>query len=171
MTGSSKRSKIQQERDRVVISELYLRGWSQAKIGEHLGLNQSQISRELSKIESIWKQESTRDYDLCIEQELLRLSLLEAELWAAWEQSRLPKESTSSQKRESKIAVAKRTESQAGNPQFLQGVQSCIDRRCKLLGLDAPTKSEHTGAYGSPMYVVALPQQAPTVESWLQTLN
>jgi hypothetical protein len=169
--AAPKRSKIQRERDRATIAELYLKGWTQAKIASYLELNQSQISRELSKVKARWQAESIQNYDLHVVEQLRRLAMLEAEFWAAWEQSRLPKESTSSQKRGSKIAVAKRTESRAGNPQFLQGVQWCIDRRCKLLGLDAPTKNEHTGAHGDRMYVVALPQQAPTVESWLQSLN
>jgi hypothetical protein len=33
-----------------------------------------------------------------------------------------------------------RSEGQAGDPRFLQGVACCIDRRCKLLGLDKPDK-------------------------------
>ncbi len=169
--AAPKRTKTERVRDRALISELTLKGWTQQQIGEHLGLNQSQVSRELTKIKDNWKRESTRDYSLCVEQELLRLSLLEAELWQAWEKSQQPKESTSSEKKGNEVKVGKRTEQRAGNPQFLQGVQWCIDRRCKLLGLDAPTKNEHTGADGAPLYVVALPQQAVTVESWLQSLN
>lgn len=32
-----------------------------------------------------------------------------------------------------------------GNPKFLQVVISCIERRCRLLGLDAPTEMKHSG--------------------------
>lgn len=41
-----------------------------------------------------------------------------------------------------KVKVSR--EQRDGNPQFLAGVQWCIERRCKLLGLDAPEKSELT---------------------------
>jgi hypothetical protein len=42
-------------------------------------------------------------------------------------------------------------EQRDGNPAFLAGVMSCIERRCKLLGLDAPVKSELTGKDGGPI--------------------
>ena len=35
-----------------------------------------------------------------------------------------------------------------GEPRFLQGVHGCIERRCKILGLDAPRKQEVTGFGG-----------------------
>ena len=34
-------------------------------------------------------------------------------------------------------------EQRDGNPAFLQGVLNCIDRRCKLLGIDAPTRTDN----------------------------
>jgi hypothetical protein len=34
-------------------------------------------------------------------------------------------------------------EQRDGNPAFLAGVMSCIERRCKLLGLDAPVKQQN----------------------------
>jgi hypothetical protein len=33
----------------------------------------------------------------------------------------------------------------------LAGVMSCIEKRCKLLGLDAPAKQEVTGKDGGPI--------------------
>jgi hypothetical protein len=33
-----------------------------------------------------------------------------------------------------------RKEGQAGNPAFLAGVLTCIERRCSILGLDAPKR-------------------------------
>ncbi len=41
-----------------------------------------------------------------------------------------------------RIKFAKRSEQRNGNPAYLSGVQWCIDRRCKLLGLDAPIKAQ-----------------------------
>lgn len=40
------------------------------------------------------------------------------------------------------VKVAKRSEQRNGNLAYLSGVQWCIDRRCKILGLDAPIKAQ-----------------------------
>ena len=87
-----KRSKVQQERDRATISELYLRGWTQAKIGEYLELNQSNISREFTKVKAAWKQQAISDCDLHIAEQLRRLGMIEAEHWVAWQRSQTAKE-------------------------------------------------------------------------------
>lgn len=39
-----------------------------------------------------------------------------------------------------KVKITERTEEQLGDPRYLQIVSWCIERTCKLLGLDAPTK-------------------------------
>lgn len=142
--AAPKRTKTERIRDRSVISELLLKGWTQAAIGQYLEISQSQVSRELRRIKEDWKKESNRDFDLSVEQELKRLELIERTYWQAWDKSLQPKESTSSEKKGSEVKVGKRTEQRAGNPAYLKGVMECIDRRCKLLGLDAPVKSEIT---------------------------
>ena len=40
---------------------------------------------------------------------------------------------------------------QYGDPRFLKIALECVERRCKLLGLDAPEKHQHTGADGRPL--------------------
>ena len=50
-------------------------------------------------------------------------------------------------------SIEKTSMGQAGDPRFLAGVQWCIERRCKIIGIDAPTKSELTGAGGKPLTV------------------
>ena len=139
-----KRTPTERVQQRALIADLLLKNWTQTAIGEHLKLSQSQVSRELRRIKEDWKKESNRDFDLSVEQELKRLELIERTYWQAWDKSLQPKESTSSEKKGSEVKVGKRTEQRAGNPQFLKGVMECIDRRCKLLGLDAPVKSEIT---------------------------
>lgn len=41
-----------------------------------------------------------------------------------------------------KVRVRLTTERRDGNPAFLAGVLACIDRRCRLLGLDEPQAVE-----------------------------
>jgi hypothetical protein len=49
-----------------------------------------------------------------------------------------------------------------GNPAYLEGVFRCIDRRCKLLGLDAPNRHEIFGSGGSPV-VTTVVGEVPAV--------
>jgi len=45
------------------------------------------------------------------------------------------------------------TETRAGDPRFLAEINKLIERECKLLGLDAPTKQEYTGKDGGPIVI------------------
>lgn len=50
--------------------------------------------------------------------------------------------------------VTKRTrkrEGQIGAPRFLEVIQSCLERRAKLLGLDAPEKFAETDSDGNDL--------------------
>ena len=47
-----------------------------------------------------------------------------------------------------KVKEVKRREGQSGNPSFLAGVQWCINKRCEILGLDAPKKIAPTDPSG-----------------------
>jgi len=148
------RRKIQRRRDAKRIGEMYLRGWSQAEIAEELKLSVPTISRDLAKLQDAWVKSSLVDYDKAKGKELAKIDQLECEYWDAWLQSREDKE-TETQKA---IAVGKtkedmlpfrkeatkREEGQTGDPRFLTGVQWCINKRCEILGLDAPVKSDFT---------------------------
>lgn len=73
---------------------------------------------------------------------------MEAEANDAWERSKLNREIQSVKKttgdQGDKTETAMRKEEQTGNPEYLRVVEWCIDRRCKLLGLDAPLKVAST---------------------------
>ena len=154
-----KRSKIQQERDRVTIAELYLKGWSQARIGEYLEVDQSTVCRELKKIKQAWKAEATRDYDLHVDEQLRRLAMVESEYWEGWERSQTTKEQSLQEKlteaatsRDSKAKIQRRTETRVGDPRFLEGIVKCNQERSKLLDLyptsNAPTSDSNASAPG-----------------------
>ncbi len=143
--AAPKRSKIQRERDKLTISELHLKGWSQQRIADFLELDKSGISRELKRIKSEWKQETIEDHNLYIQQELRRLAMLEAEYWNAWERSQQGKETSLIEKLATgrndlgeamgRIKSATRVEQKVGDAVFLAGIQKVIDTRSKLLGL------------------------------------
>lgn len=140
--AAPKRTKAQREYDLQEISQLYLQGWIQIKIVDYLSANrdynvsQVTISRDIKTIQQRWLESSVRDFDEARAAELAKIDNLEI---ANWSQFEVSKESTKG----------------TGDPRFLQGVQWCIDRRCKLLGLDAPTKQEITGKDGAPLKFIS----------------
>lgn len=168
--AAPKRSKEQIELDRVEVARLYLRGHSQPEIARlvteaRIEAVEAELKRELhpieqnehefslamvkydlGKIREAWRQSALIAFDARIAEELARIDNLEVEYWRAWERSTHNKEievgriiGTSGGQPERTEAMT-RSEGQAGDPRFLQGVAWCIDRRCKLLGLDKPDK-------------------------------
>jgi len=144
-----RRSKSELTRDRRRIADLYLAGWTQAAIGEEIGLSQPTISLDLKALQRDWLASSLVDFDAAKSQELAKVDRLEREYWTAWEASKADKETKTTEKVDSTNNAARakaqvRREGRVGNPSFLSGVQWCIERRCKVLGIDAPTKQDIT---------------------------
>ena len=81
----SKNTAVAERRQKV--ADLYLQGWTQARIGEHFGLNQKTISNDLTRIRQEWRESAIRDFDEAREIELRKLDRIEREAWAAWERS------------------------------------------------------------------------------------
>ena len=150
-----KRTPIQREDDYRRISDLYLQGKTQTEIASALTVTQQQVSYDLTVIQRRWRTTTALNLDEHKRQELARVDTLEREYWSAWERSQDEKVKTRTEryfgKDGGKASVEK--DSGLGNPAYLAGVMSCIDRRCKLLGLDAPTKAEVSGKDGGAIEV------------------
>lgn len=167
-----KRNDFQREADFVTIAQMYKEGKLQIEIAKELGLSQGQISQDLAEVLRRWRAEAADTIDAIKQRELDKINNLEIEYWHAWELSL--KDATGVSVETKTVALkmpadggdpvelpaaetktTKRRQGQSGNPAYLAGVQWCIDRRCKLLGLDAPTKSELTGKDGGPIQTEA----------------
>jgi transposase len=156
--AARKRTPFQREEDLVQITRLYLQGRTQRDIAEVVGVSQGQVNHDLKLIQQRWRESSIMDMNEAKQRELARLDELEREYWAAWEQSKnertRARQESDGKSKDGKPNVVRATmerEQRDGNPAFLAGVMSCIERRCKLLGLDAPVKSELTGKDGGPI--------------------
>lgn len=158
-----KRTKDQREQDIVLVAEWYLKGKLQQEIADHLGsirdytLTQQQISGDLRTIRNRWQASALRDFDELKAQELAKVDRLEITYWESWDRSLGPKETrTAAQIRgvnstdQDKVV----TQQQTGDPRFLVGVQWCINKRCDIFGLDAPTKVAPTDPSGRKAYVL-----------------
>lgn len=161
MTDSApKRSHFQIQRDRQDIADWYCQGLTQAAIAERINtdpereytLTQQMISYDLKAIQKAWLESSLRDFDEMRAEQLGKIDRLEREYWRGWERSCEDAETVRKEGPASGVEKITKTEKgQAGDPRFLAGVERCIERRCKLLGLDAPEKRELTGRGGGPI--------------------
>jgi hypothetical protein len=134
---------------RVRITTKYVKGQTQLQIAEAEGISLAQVSRDLLWIRNEWLKRALANRDELAAKELAHLDHAETEAWEGWERSKQPVEETQTEKAQfgiedqssrnrvrSRARVKKRQRD--GNPAFLQIVLSVVDRRCKLLGLDAP---------------------------------
>jgi len=165
--AAPKRTHFQIESDRQQIADWYLQGLTQAVIAERVNadpargytLTQQTISNDIRRIQELWEQSALRDFDEMKAQELAKVDRLEREYWRGWERSCEDAETTrqeGSKDDAGKAAIdkiVKTAKGQAGDPRFLTGVQWCIDKRCKILGIDAPTEIKHSGQVTTIMRV------------------
>ena len=153
--AATKRNATQIAHDRREIARLYLRErLTQAEIGDRLGMTRQMVTYDLRALRREWLDAGLMDLTEHKARELAKTNELERTYWAAWEQSQEVRTTSTTGQTSGGVAHAQiRKETREGNPAFLAGVQWCIDRRCKLLGLDAPTQSWLSGPKGGPIEV------------------
>ena len=140
--AAPKRTSSQITDNRRVIATLYLQGITQVEIGKRLGMSQPMVSYDLAAIQRVWAQHTAFDLDAAKRKELARIDVLERTYWEAWEDSKGQHEVTTTQIDEWEVptkghkTASIRREQLNGNPAYLAGVMACIEKRCKLLGLD-----------------------------------
>ena len=142
-----KRNKKQREAHLAEVATLYLTGQRQDKIAEYLEDSPAQITYDLNELQKRWRASAVANIGEAKGKELAKLDELERVYWDAWARSKQPKEKTRTGRTDGERAVITafmETEQRDGNPAFLDGVFKCIDRRCKILGLDAPTEIKLT---------------------------
>lgn len=150
--AAPKRTDFERENDYRRITDMYLQGKTQSEIAATLGLAQQQISYDLATIQKRWRTDTAINMDEAKQKELARIDTLEREFWSAWRRSLDEKtktrteQSTTGKGKNAKSGTAKATiekETLLGVPAYLAGVMTCIERRCKLLGLDAPVRNDN----------------------------
>lgn len=123
------------------VAQMHVQGYTQAQIAEQLVISQATVCGDLKAIEKEWRDSAVRDFDLCREREIRKLSLIEQEAWRAWERSQKPQQSADLPGDESNRPTKKRIRNQYGDPRFLALVNQCIASRRALLGLDLDSLS------------------------------
>lgn len=139
------------------VSRRYLQGQTQSEIAAHFGLSQAQISKDLAIIRAAWLASAVRDFDAAKAQELAKIDEVERAAWEGWKRSTEEKQIAVQEQYDDPIVTTDakgqtqikskvrkhaslRKEGQAGSPSFLNTILTCIERRCAILGLDAPKR-------------------------------
>jgi len=140
MPISTKKKKM--ELRRIEIAKWFAQGLNQFEIAEKVGVERSTVSRDLKTLEQRWKAEAVDEIAKLKARELIKINNIEREAYEAWENSKAEKiiksKKQSGGQESGRTEVAVRTESIFGEKKYLDAIQWCIDKRCKLLGLDAP---------------------------------
>lgn len=134
-----KRTKFEREKDLLAISEMYLQGKNQYQIADQFGVTQATISHDLKELRKRWLNSSLVNIDERRAEELVKIDALEKVYWESWDRSCNYEVIN---KKGVIVLVPKDKRDPLGNKRYLEGVQWCIDRRIKILGLDAPDKIE-----------------------------
>jgi transposase-like protein len=127
------------------VRRLLARRYTQAQIGEILGISQPAVSKWKKQIERDG-QRAAADRGAEIRATLDTLAELEREAWAAWERSKLPAVVEKSEDGSGPMGPVDKdtttTTHQVGDATYLNVVLACSTQRRALLGLDAPTKAQ-----------------------------
>ena len=152
------------------VSALYLQGLSQMKIAAEVGVSQRCVSGDLKAIQEIWLASALQDFNALRAQQLAKIDQVEYEYWQAWQRSKEQSvRKMTEQKGETKHAQVT-IEDSYGDPRFLQGIERCIDQRCKLLGLHAPVRTEMSGPNGGPIEVQTITEDQ-AIERYTEALH
>jgi len=144
MAANKTRTRAERETHLSRVTALYCQGVRQIDIAAQLGVTPAQITYDMRILIGRWRRASTGKIDEWIATELERINHLERTYWQAWIESSETAVKIAKEKTVGKDVVTLKQEriDASGDPRFLQGVQWCIDQRCKLLGLYAPVKQE-----------------------------
>lgn len=165
---------------RSLCARLYVRGHTQREISARLKIGLGTVNRDLQAIRSEWLESSLVDFNEAKARELAKIDHLETAAWQAWERSREDSQTlkASTTKGRTKkdggalpdLAKTEKTvKGQTGDPRFLERIGWCIERRCAILGFDAPKKTENrfegqmtlAGMLGLVTYAAPIPTAKP----------
>ena len=97
------------------------------------------VRTDLRSVKEDWKEARLRDYDAVLARELQKIDHLESVAWEEWKRSkrRVKKGSTKDVVGENpRVEELNQWENRLGDARYLDQIRWCIEKRCKLLGLE-----------------------------------
>ncbi|MDQ3223264.1 MAG: hypothetical protein M3Q75_07325, partial [Gemmatimonadota bacterium] len=141
------------EREKVMngVARLLLQGRKVQEIGDIYGVSRETIRAYSKILEERWRSSALVDIGEARMRELAKLDHLESMYWEGWERSLRNKKSHTQQSfhNQRKKGVEEGTspedvgmltdydEERDGDPMMLAGVAKCIEKRCRIYGLDS----------------------------------
>jgi DNA-binding transcriptional MocR family regulator len=169
-----RRSPVQRELHRTLISDRLLEGRSERTIASELGLSQSTIHRDIEALKQEWLERRLRNRDELLADELRFIGFIQREAISEWRRSKsqpVTKRSSKSRgfapkptKAGEKVTPTAdlllieqqvKSEERLGDPRYLESLAWCSSERSRLLGLHAPAKVAQTTPEGDAAYVDA----------------
>jgi predicted transcriptional regulator len=135
------------ERRRQVAALLATRGGMTGReVAEVLEISESTASRDIAAVKALWRAEMIQDIDVMVARDLAELGMVKNEAWAAYQQSIEVGEEvvTVAETKDGTFETVTTTNPKA-NLHALKLVQSCIEKKRKILGLDKETSGGASG--------------------------
>lgn len=153
-----RRSKLKIAKDQELTARLYLQGKTLLEIAEATGNNVGVVNKDLTVLKQRWQKSAMEAMDARVSVAAARVSRIYNEAWAAFEESRKQKVSLTQKVRDDGAEQVKessrKVEEQYGDPLFLELALRCIERTCKIFGVDGPIKLDVTQENKSGVLVV-----------------
>lgn len=151
---SIERSDVMRRHAEVI--RLYIRGHSQRDIAATLGIDQSTVSRHISTAHSEWRDECREAVEEMRTLSARRILAVAIEAWNAWDRSQRSANAVKVKKESGgsggdKESTEKQVRERDGERGYLETIRACEKDLRDLYGLDAPKRTEITGADGGPV--------------------
>lgn len=171
--GNDRRTEIEMEHRRGGVAKLYLEGNSLRQIAGRLGCSHQTVKLDMDFMYGEWQQERKPTFDEAVTKELRKLDKLESQAWDGWERSCRDAEKTIEENGVTEkgdfIKSRKEVAPQAGDPRFLQVILQAMQRRCTILGIDAPKKIEDVTPTRTIEIQVTTPSEVQSVTEFMQS--
>lgn len=149
------RSESQRDRDRLLISDLYVQGWTQKEIADKLGLNRNTIGSDIKFLLAEWRKQRNG----LVDEFEGKYRFIYREAIAAWKRSLEDAEievsevvedsegqnEKGSKSKSSRMKASTRKEGQSGNPALLAQAQAAMKAVREMFGVDAAIKQSIEG--------------------------
>lgn len=140
--NSSLSRQVHPDRRREAVERLYCKGVPQLQIAQELGIPLRTLLSDLEAIKQGWLASAQAGFDELRARELAKINHLEAVAWQGWERSCRDQETTKVVLQGKETQRSEKTvRTQAGNQAFLNRISWCIERRSRLLGLEAAART------------------------------
>lgn len=127
---------------RAVVAQRYLQRETYAQIAAAVGVSSVTVWKDVQRIRAGWKESAEQAIGERIAQEMATLDEIERRAWLAWEASKSDIRVTYAETNDGSSKAGQRTTTTPGDPRWAGIILDCVERRCKLLGIDAPEKHQ-----------------------------